>query len=406
MNKFFWCITLSLCCLLAGVQAAEKYPSGGEDRQYWVRTMDRIARPVMENLSKGTLKKNMPVESLGKGRESCTHLEALGRLAAGIAPWLELGPDNTSEGKLRKEYITMMSKGIRNAVDPASPDYMSFGKPTQALVDAAFLAQALLRAPTQIWGNLDEETRTMLVTELKRSRAVRPHENNWLLFASTVEAALLEFTGEYDEKRLLHGVNRFRNDWYKGDGHYGDGPDFHMDYYNSFVIHPMLVDVLTVMEKHKVQGADFLPIELKRFTRYAEQQERSISPEGTYPVTGRSIVYRFGAFQVLSQAALLKKLPSRVSPAQVRCGLTAIIRNQLKSPRNFDDKGWLTIGFAGSQIKMSESYISTGSLYLCSVVFLPLGLPESDPFWTQPGASWTGKRAWNGADVGADHAIK
>jgi hypothetical protein len=30
--------------------------------------------------------------------------------------------------------------------------------------------------------------------------------------------------------------------WYKGDGFYGDGPDFHWDYYNSFVIQPMLLE--------------------------------------------------------------------------------------------------------------------------------------------------------------------
>ena len=37
---------------------------------------------------------------------------------------------------------------------------------------------------------------------------------------------------------------RQHEQWYKGDGAYGDGPAFHWDYYNSFVIHPMLLDVL------------------------------------------------------------------------------------------------------------------------------------------------------------------
>ena len=51
---------------------------------------------------------------------------------------------------------------------------------------------------------------------------------------------------------------------------YGDGVDFHMDYYNSFVIHPMLTDVLVVMKKHNIEGADFLDTQLKRHARYAE----------------------------------------------------------------------------------------------------------------------------------------
>ena len=39
-------------------------PTGSEDRMYWVQTLTRIADPVLVNLSQGTLKKNMPFESL------------------------------------------------------------------------------------------------------------------------------------------------------------------------------------------------------------------------------------------------------------------------------------------------------------------------------------------------------
>ena len=52
-----------------------------------------------------------------------------------------------------------------------------------------------------------------------------------------------------------------------------------------------------------------------------------------------------------------------------------------------------------------ESYINTGSLYLCTFGFLPLGLSATDPFWSEPFTPWTNLRAWNGEDVGADHAI-
>jgi hypothetical protein len=54
---------------------------------------------------------------------------------------------------------------------------------------------------------------------------------------------------------------------------------------------------------------------------------------------------------------------------------------------------------------MGEEYINTGSVYLCMAVFLPLGLPESDPFWSRPAADWTSRKAWMGVDVGADHAL-
>lgn len=380
--------------------------NGTKDRKLWIATMRRIADPVLENLSNNTLKKNMPYESLSKDRRVYSHLEAVGRLVCGIAPWLELGEDETAEGELRGYYIDLTVKGLKNAVDPQSPDYLEFGKPSQPLVDAAFLAQGLLRAPKQLWGNLDQQTQDRIITELKRTRNIKPSENNWLLFTSMVEAALLEFTNECNREKLLYGIEKFRNEWYKGDAIYGDGSQFHMDYYNSYVIHPMLTDILQVMKRHSIKEADFLDTQIKRHTRYAEILERFISPEGTFPAVGRSVVYRLGAFHALSQAALNHILPNSVSPAQVRCALTAVISNQMRSDANFDNNGWLSIGFTGKQINMSEYYINTGSAYLCSVGLLALGLPESDPFWSAPDEEWTNLRAWSEKEVIADHTLK
>ena len=123
--------------------------------------------------------------------------EAAGRTICGIAPWLELGPDESEEGKLRASYIDLVVKALKHGVDPQFPDHLMFdNRHPQPLVDAAFLAEGILRAPTQIWGRLDQPTRHWLVKEWKTSRAIKPFECNWLLFASIIEAALLEFTGD------------------------------------------------------------------------------------------------------------------------------------------------------------------------------------------------------------------
>ena len=186
---------------------------------------------------------------------------------------------------------------------------------------------------------------------------------------------------------------------------YGDGPRLALDYYNSYVIHPMFTDVLKVMSKHKIKGGDFYETQLNREIRHAVILERLISPEGSYPCLGRSITYRFGAFHALSHVALMKLLPRKIKPAQVRCALTAVIRRQLQSKENFDEAGWLRVGFAGCQFSLSEGYINTGSVYLCSVGLLPLGLPPSDPFWSAPDAEWSNVKAWGGKPTGLDHAI-
>lgn len=379
------------------------------DRAFWVSSLDHIARPLLTHFSKGTLKANMPVESIAadlKKRYECTHLEALGRIVVGIAPWLELGPDQTPEGKLRAEYIDLTLKAIANGVDPQSPDYLNFNKGRQPLVDAAFLAHGLLRAPTQLWGKLSDKAKADLVRELKSSRVIKPSETNWLFFSAMVEAALYEFTGECEQSRIDYAFSKFMNEWYKGDGFYGDGPAFHMDYYNSFVIQPMMMQILDVLKKHNLPGAEYYDVEKERFSRYAEIQERMISPEGTFPIVGRSLAYRFGAFQALSDVSLRHALAQHITPAQVRCALTAVMKRQISAPGTFDANGWLRPGFCGHQPHIGEGYISTGSLYLCSGVFVALGLSETDEFWSAPDTPWTNKKGWSGVDIMLDHAIK
>jgi hypothetical protein len=387
----------------AAPQQAAK-PAAG-DRDTWIAVMRRLADPVLTNLANGTLKARMPVEqATGADRRSVTHLEALGRLAAGIAPWIELPADDTPEGRWRAEYARLARRAVARAVDPASPDFLNFTRDRQPLVDAAFLAQGLLRAPHALRDGLDAATTRHLVAALESTRPILPGFNNWLLFSAIVEAALKSLGASWDRTRIDYAAREHEH-WYKGDGAYGDGPEFHWDYYNSFVIHPMLVDVLDACKGESPAWMDIAVRVEQRARRYAAVQERLIAPDGSFPPIGRSIAYRCGAFHLLAQAALRRRLPDGLSPAQVRGALTAAIRRTLDAPETFDKDGWLQIGFCGHQPGVGESYISTGSLYLCSVALLPLGLPATDEFWSAPAPPWTSARAWSGQPFPIDHAL-
>jgi hypothetical protein len=350
----------------------------------------------------------MPVEckpGTEADRKKYSHLEAFGRLMTGMAPWLALGAEQSEEGRLREKYISLTQKSLKMAVDPRSPDFLNFNEGSQPLVDTAFLAHAILRAPGILWEPFDKETKQQVISAMKSSRVIIPGNNNWLLFAAMVEAFLL-FAGELPEMSRVEPAIAKHMEWYKGDGLYGDGPVFHWDYYNSFVIHPMLVDVIGELLKHDSRYKDTSETVLKRARRYAAIQERLISPEGTFPATGRSLAYRFGAFHLLAQMSLQHRLPEGLSPEQVRSALTSVIKRMIEAPGVFDEKGWLRIGFYGHQPGAGETYISTGSLYLCTAGMLPLGLPPSDPFWKNPAADWTSKKIWKGQDFSADHAIE
>ena len=166
-----------------------------------------------------------------------------------------------------------------------------------------------------------------------------------------------------------------------------------------------MLDILKIQEAKGLKPVIDYATASKRAIRYAAVQERMISPEATYPILGRSLAYRFGAFQLLSQMALYKSLPEQVSPQQVRAALYAMIKKQLEAPGTFDNNGWLQIGIYGHQPSIAEYYISTGSLYLCSQAFLMLGLPATDALWNGKDEDWTAKKVWKGLAVPIDHAI-
>jgi hypothetical protein len=383
----------------------EAQSAEGTDRERWVQRLGRLSGPVLTNLAGGTLRAQMPLEQAdGADRKNVTHLEALGRLMAGLAPWLELSGLEGEEARLQARARTLAVNALDVAVDPASPDAMNFAHESQPLVDAAFLGQAVLRAPSALRDAMSAATRRRLVTSLESTRTITPGFNNWLLFSATVEAALKTLDASWDHLRVDYAL-RQHEAWYKGDGLYGDGPQFHWDYYNSFVIQPMLLDVLETCGGELPAWSEMRPRILERAQRYAVILERLIAPDGSFPAIGRSLAYRCGAFHLLAALALKRQLPDALAAGQVRSALTAVIQRTLDAPGTFDANGWLTIGLAGHQPTIGERYISTGSLYLSAVAFLPLGLPPSDPFWASAAIPWTSVRAWRGEAVPIDHAL-
>ncbi|MDR1763313.1 MAG: DUF2264 domain-containing protein [Dysgonamonadaceae bacterium] len=387
--------------------AAPAQNDSSADRKYWTDLAYKMAEPVLRNMSRGELAKNMQLElsPAWDGRDSrVAYLECFGRLMDGIAPWLSLPDDNTTEGKQRKQLREWALKAYANAVNPDSPDYLLWRKEGQPLVDAAFLANSFLRAPKQLWEPLDETTKKRYIEEFTQLRRIDPPYSNWLLFSATVETFLMTAGAGYDQYRI-HSAIRKIEEWYVGDGWYSDGADFHFDYYNSFVIQPMFVQVLyELAQAKKIVRTGNYETAVKRMQRMGIILERFISPEGTFPVFGRSMTYRLGVFQPLAMLAWQEQLPKELPEGQVRAALTAAMRRMFSVEGNFNFAGYLQLGFAGHQPGIADSYTNNGSLYLTSEVFLPLGLPAGHSFWTSPAQDWTEKKAWSGADFPKDHA--
>ena len=242
------------------------------------------------------------------------------------------------------------------------------------------------------------------MTALKSTRNLKPGQSNWLLFPAMIETFLASIGEAWQPQPIETAIRAFEQ-WHVGDGTYGDGAEFHWDYYNSFVIQPFLLDVLEHIGKVSDRWAEPLGAVRQRARRYAAVQERLIAPDGSYPAIGRSITYRCGTFQLLAQMALRDELPENINPSQVRAALTAVIRRTLGAADTFDTDGWLRVGLAGHQPGLAEPYISTGSLYLCTLSFCRWGCSHRHPFWSGPAADWTSRKIWSGQNFPADHAL-
>ncbi|MBD5420602.1 MAG: DUF2264 domain-containing protein [Bacteroides sp.] len=383
-----------------------------EDRAYWAKLAYDMAAPILKNMAEGKLQENMLVEVSPNwdGRnKKVTYMEAFGRLMAGIAPWLALPDDDTEEGKMRRQLREWALKAYANAVDPNSSDCLLWSGEGQAMVDAAYIAESFLRAYDALWEPLDQTTKDRYIKNFTNIRHIDPPYTNWLLFSALIESFLAKSGADCDEYRVNSAIRKVE-EWYAGDGWYSDGPDFAFDYYSSYVFHPMYLETLKAMQeagkRNRIDYQKYYDRALKRARKYSIVLERFISPEGTFPVFGRSIPYRMATMQPLALMALYEKLPEGLSNGQVRAALTKVMHNMYDGKENFNEGGYLTIGFAGRQPNIADWYTNNGSLYMTSLSLLPLGLPATHPFWSDAPQPWTNKKAWGGQPFPKDHIWK
>lgn len=399
-------LAMIIAIFVAAPMQAKKKTVEKTDRQVWADLCYKISQPVLENMSKGNFQKDFPLELSPKwdGRDTkVAYLETFARLMAGISPWLALPDDGTPEGKQRKQLHEWAIQAYKNAVDPNSPDKITWLTNTsQPLCDASYLVESFMRAPEATWGQLDEVTKKRYIEGLKSLRTIRPAYNNWLLFRAMVEVFFMSIGEDVDEYALSVGLQKM-SEWYLSDGWYSDGPEYAMDYYNSYVMHPMMVEVVEMCKKHKFSTPISLDLAVKRMNRFNTILERFISPEGAYPAVGRSVIYRMGAFQTLAMSAWKYGLPKDLTNGSVRSALTCVMKRMFAVDGNFDDKGYLRLGFAGHQPNLANYYSDNGSLYMTSLVFMPLGLPANHPFWTAPAEPWTSQKAWSGQEFPEDY---
>lgn len=400
MKRLCFC-WVAVCVMQAAIYAGE--------RTYWADIAYELSRPVLEPFSKGELQSTMETEfspSFDNRQRKVVYMECFGRLMAGISPWLALPDDNSREGKQRKECKEWALAAYANAVDPESADCLLWEGEGQILVDAAYIAESFLRAYDALWVPLDSITKTRYIHNFQQLRKIDPPYTNWFLFSAIVESFLAKTGAEFDVFRINTACRKVE-EWYVGDGWFADGENFAFDYYSSYVFHPMYLEVLATMSElgvdTRIDYPRYYARQLSRTQRYSCILERFISPEGTFPVVGRSATYRLAVMQPLAMMAWQESLPTTLSNGQTRRALSLVMHRMFDKQNNFNKGGYLTLGFCGSQPELADWYTNNGSLYMTSLILLPLGLDAHHPFWTDKEEPTTQERAWNGMPFGKDH---
>ncbi len=299
--------------------------------------------------------------------------------------------------------------------------YLEFIHPSidhQIIVEMANITYAFIKTPF-LWNSLHKTLQNQILHIMYYSiTQFKPHMNNWLLFEAIIEIFLYKNQKIKVLNKTLFNL-RIIESYYVGDGWYKDGPLFHMDFYNSYVILPFLITIYKELHLLNYQNQESLYIvnvkklynkSILKIQRQSEFLERLIGPNGSFPIFGRSAIYRTAIFHALVTCVCENALPHTLSYGQVRNGLNAMITHMFDNNdlHIFDEHGFLTFGFSGFQPEIADEYSNSGSLYFALLIFMPLGLDEDHDFWkstTESMDEWSQKKLYSGKCINRDKAI-
>ena len=145
---------------------------------------------------------------------------------------------------------------------------------------------------------------------------------------------------------------------------------------------------------------------IQRCMQYLKWLIAQISPDGTFPLIGRSIVYKTAIYHSVVSLILYYSRTSGVLEIKIPMDsrsnyslgeiLTLMFRTVEKcfTPAAFNSKGFLNLGIVSYQPELANSYSNSGSVYFSAVVFGILSL-RSEYFNSIQSVNQTNNRHYN-----------
>ncbi|WP_064685996.1 DUF2264 domain-containing protein [Rhizobium bangladeshense] len=266
-------------------------------------------------------------------------------------------------------------RGLSNGTNPAHPEYWGdLADRNQRLVELAAVGFALALVPEHIWEPLDDSQKKTVATYLLAARELVFIDNNWKFFRVLIDLGLERVGVAFDHGKTVAYLDELEA-FELGDGWYRDGPVRRVDHYIPFAMHFYGL-IYTVLAR----GDDARKDRFRdRARAFAGDIRHWFGPDGAALAFGRSQAYRFaaGGFWGALAFAGVEALPW----AEIKGYYMRHIRWWSAMPIA-DRDGVLSVGYGYPNLLMSESYNSPGSPYWALKFFLPLALPQDDPFWT------------------------
>ena len=352
-------------------------PLSGYGREAWVTLLSNLTAAFAEAAERS----GSPARPWLPGADEARVIEGLegfARMSAAWGAWLgnRANPNVLSARGRTVDVLALTARGFLDGTNPETDFWWGeFADRDQRIVEAAELATGLWLGRDRIVPALGDDGLRQVLAWLNGIHGRAIYNDNWYLFPVMVALVQRALGWPIDDKVVDRGID-WMVDKYRGDGWYADGPGHAFDLYTGWAIHWHLMFWARMDGARRPRLARLVE---KRFESFLRTYVAMVAPDGSRPLFGRSLGYRFAFAAPISLAALLGV--DALRPGLARRAATAVIAHDVFGGAIDRGSGWLLRGVGGERPDVCERYISRGAAAWAAHSLVALGLPVDSPFW-------------------------
>ncbi|MFJ8934286.1 DUF2264 domain-containing protein [Streptomyces sp. NPDC102365] len=345
-------------------------PHTGWTRAHWEALADRLLEALVPYATPELAQYRLP------GRPSSSGVAADG--LAGFARSFLLASFRIAgaQGEIDPRLVERYARGLTTGTDRDGREaWPELTDCSPQMSEAATIAVALHESRRWIWDRLDGGTRERIVDWLWGVVGRRTPDDHRRLHQVVTEQFLASVGAPYRQDDIDAGLDRL-DDWYAGDGWYGDGEGHVFDHRNGWALHlyPLLWSRLA-----GGGGGARGQVLRDRLARYLTVHPHLFGGDGAPVHHGRSLAYRFAAVSPAWLGALTGCTP--LAPGLTRRLASGTVRHFVERGVP-DERGLLPLGWYETFLPVARPHSGPASPYGASTGFLGLLLPPEHPVWT------------------------